>query len=236
MLDNPSSVTPPERERDRPLHESLLLLLLERGGCRGGVPLDAVLAGGVLVDLVNQRTVTITGGRVDPVDRAAARGGLLGAAAIDIASEGRRRSVRWWIDHLQRRIRPFRARVAERLVNTGVLAIEQHRALGLIPRTRVVVLDPGPGTAVLEDLRSILLGLRAPEPAQAELAGLVEALGLVGNLVGRERRRSAERLAQELLSGSAAAIAVARAFQAIRAEMASAAAAGATAAVVASST
>jgi hypothetical protein len=39
-----------------------------------------------------------------------------------------------------------------------------------------------------------------------------------------------------LLSGSDAAVAVARAFQAIRAEMASAAAAGATAAVVASST
>ncbi len=235
MLDD-SGVGMTRGDGARPLHESLLLLLLERGDCSGGVSLDAVLAGGVLVDLTDQGCIAIEGTDVVAAGRAPAGGGLLGAAASNIASEGRRRGVRRWMEHLPRQVPRFRACVAERLVSAGTLAVEQHRALGLFPRTRVVVVDPGPGRAVVEEVRSTLLGLRSPALREAELAGLVEALGLVGNVVDRDQRKSAARLARELLTRSDAAVAVAQAIQAIRAETASAAAAGATGAVVASST
>jgi hypothetical protein len=219
------------------LHEQLLLLSLEvqRHRRRCGDHLDFGLAGAVLLDLLRSGAATLDGSRVG----AAAVSGMqlpegpLADAAAAIAVESRPRSPRWWVDRLPGRMKPFVPRLAVGLVGAGVLEAREQRLLGLFGRTRVSAVDNAPGEDVARQLCGVLVGERTPSRDDADLAGLVGAVGLAGVVAGRERRRAAERRATELGSANAVIVAVAGAVRAAIARR-DAATAGATAAAVVS--
>jgi len=119
--------------------------------------------------------------------------GVLADAARAIGEEDKARSVRWWVDHLPRRLKPFQKRLAARLIDDGVLAEEHHKLLGLIPTTRLPERDHQPEAEVREQLKSVLLDERPPDEADAILAGFVGVIDLVAGLCAssdpRPRRR-----------------------------------------------
>lgn len=199
------------------LAEELLLLVLdaERGKMRGGWSYDGSLAGALLLDLIEA-------GRLQERDRklAAAGGGGFAAAVLadayaEIERSERPRDARHWISRLPKALKPLRARVAQALVDRGVIGEERHKTLGLFASTRYPELDPGPERELRARLRAVLVDGADPDAHSALLLGLLGPLELVGGLVPREDRKAAKARAQELADQTSVSAAVADAQQAV---------------------
>ncbi|MFZ0214998.1 MAG: GPP34 family phosphoprotein, partial [Candidatus Dormiibacterota bacterium] len=181
-----------------PMHEQLLLLVLDEEGTTRSSYADRALAGAMLLDLLRSGVAHADRDQVTVASRPSPAAGVLADAARVIADESRARGPRWWVDQLPRRMQPFLPRVADRLVGSGVLTEQSHRVLGLFPTTRLPARQTAPGAEVRERLRAVLLGERPPEPDDAILAGLIAALDLVGAIVDRSQVKEAKRRAREL--------------------------------------
>jgi hypothetical protein len=201
------------------LHERLLLLVLDddKGKNRVGFA-DKALAGSLLFELLRGGAIELVDDRVRAADAAPTDATptdtILRDAVAEIAEESKPRDVRWWVDHLPSRLEPFLPRLAARLVESGVLSQEQHKVLGIFPQTRLPERDHAPEAQVRERLRAVLLGEVEAGADDAELAGMVAALGMVGGLVGRDRRKEAERRAKELSESAELGEAVGKAVKA----------------------
>jgi hypothetical protein len=219
------------------LHERLLLLVLddEKGKSSVGFA-DKALAGSLLFELLRRGAIELVDDRVRATD-AVLSGPVLYDAVAEVADESKPRDVRWWVDHLPSRLQPFLPRLAARLVESGVLSQQQHKVLGIFPTTRLPERDHASEAQVRERLRAVLLGDAEADADDAELAGMVAALGMVGGLVGRDRRKEAERRAKELAESAELGEAVGKAVKAAQdAVMAAVVAASVTASVAATST
>lgn len=219
------------------LHERLLLLVLddEKGTNRTAYA-DPGLAGAVLLDLVRLGTVDLDDDQVIVSAGAAAPAGVLADSTAAIRDEAKRRDARWWVDHLPGRLKPFLPRLADRLVQTGVLTEEQHKVLGLFPTTRLPERDHRPEAEVRDRLRSVLLGDRAADEEDAILAGLAGALDLLGVVVDKSQRKDAARRAKELSEGNEFNQAVGEAIRAAQAAVTAAVIAASTAATTSAAT
>jgi plasmid stability protein len=182
------------------LHERLLLLVLDdEKGTSQSPHANPALAGAVLLDVLHSGAVEVEDGHLTGTAGTALPQGVLSEVATTIAEEPRPRSTRWWVDHLRGRLKPFFPRLANRLVQAGVLTEQQHKVLGLFASTpRFPERDQAPEKEVRERLRAVLVGERTPEPDDAALAGLAGAAGLVATVVGKEHRKQAQRRAGEL--------------------------------------
>jgi hypothetical protein len=206
------------------LHERLLLLVLDDDKGKNQVRFaDKALAGSLLFELLRGGAIKLVDDRVRAADAAPTDATPTDATPTDtilrdtvaeIADEAKPRDVRWWVDHLPSRLEPFLPRLAARLVESGVLSQEQHKVLGIFPQTRLPERDHTPEAQVRERLRAVLLGEAEADADDAELAAMVAALGMVGGLVGRDRRTEAERRAKELSESAELGEAVGRAVKA----------------------
>ncbi len=105
--------------------------------------------------------------------------------------------------------------VASALAASGVIGIEEKRALGLLP-AKYPVLDPGPERRIREQLRVVLQG-GTPRPEDATLLAILQGLGVApkvladekGSLGRRDLKRRIEEVASEAPVGEAVAKAVA---------------------------
>ena len=107
--------------------------------------------------------------------------------------------------------------VAASLAAAGVIAIEEKRALGLVP-AKYPVLDPEPERRVREQLRVVLQG-GTPRPEDAALLAILQGLGVAPKVLKDERgtlgRRDLKRRIAEVSVGVEAGDAVARAVAAL---------------------
>jgi plasmid stability protein len=197
------------------LHERLLLLVLDdEKGTSQSPHADPALAGSVLLDVLHTGVVELIDGQLS-LAAATAPEGVLSEVATTIAEESRSRSPRWWVDHLPRRLKPFLPRLADRLVQAGVLTERHHKLLGLFSAApRFPERDHAPEAEVRERLRAVLVGERDPEADDAVLAGLAGAAGLVESVVCKEHRKQAQQRAEELGKGNELGEAVRQAIKA----------------------
>ena len=192
------------------LAEQLLLLILDddKGSDRANWGGDPGLAGAILLDLTRLGALQEADGKLAATPGAQPGHPLLDAAHAAIAASGKARDAKGWVGRLPKELKPFKERVAERLVEQGVLGEERKKLLGLFPTTRFPEADPGPERELRERLRAVLLGQREPTAAEAMLVALLVPYDLAGRLVDREDRKEARRRAKELADGGAAAKAV----------------------------
>jgi hypothetical protein len=196
------------------LHERLLLLVLDDDKGKNQVGFaDKALAGSLLFELLRSGAIELSDNRVRPTAVAPTEAVLRDAVAA-IGGESKPRDVRWWVDHLPSRLQPFLPRLAARLIDTGVLTQEQHKVLGIFSTTRLPERDHGPEAQVRERLRAVLLGEIDADADDAELTAMVAALGMVGSVVGRDRRKEAERRAKALAESAEVGDAVGKAVKA----------------------
>src|SRR5688500_4243816 len=116
-----------------PLAEDLLLVACDEATGRPRVPgthLDLGLGGALLLDLVLRDRVTLVDSHVAVVDPAPVGDPLLDTALASISDAGTAREPEYWVRHLAK---GARAAVQSRLVDAGVLRIEDHKVLGFIP-------------------------------------------------------------------------------------------------------
>ena len=181
------------------LAEELLLLALddERGTGGPTSSFDGALAGAVLLDPVLAGRLRERDGALVPAGAGALEPPLLDQALRVVRAEERPRDARHWLGALEKALKPLRVRVAEGLVERGVLGEERGKVLGLFPRTRYPERDGAPEREPRERLRGILLAGAEPDERSAALLGLLGPLGMVRGLVPREERKRAEARAKE---------------------------------------
>ena len=107
------------------------------------------------------------------------------------------------------------AQVATALAQSGVIGIEEKRALGLVP-AKYPVIDPEPERRTREQLRVVLAG-GTPRTEDATMLAILQGLGVVpkildeekGTLGRRDLKRRIEEVSSEVKAGDAVAKAIA---------------------------
>jgi Golgi phosphoprotein 3 GPP34 len=192
------------------LAEELVLLgTNERGSTESGAraSLDNGIAGARLLELsLAGRLALGEKGTIVVADERPTGDELTDEALARIAASDRERNAKHWVSKLSRG--RVRKQVLARLDDRGVLAAEQGKFLGLVPRTRHVELDPAPEREVRERLRAAVLGDEAADERTVALAGLVKACGLTKAVFGREDRKAADRRIKQLAEPDAVSAAV----------------------------
>jgi hypothetical protein len=199
---------------DLTLAEELLLVALddEKGAdtANWGSGVEAGLAGALLLDLAAAGCLTHEAGRLVPTSCEAPADPLAAAALDAIRSDDRRRDAKAWIGRIPKALKPLRARVAERLVERGILEKRRRRRLGLFETTRFPARDPQPERRLRAALNDVLVTGREPTPQEAMLIALLSAYDLVKRVVPRDDRRAAGKRAKQIAEGDVIGDAVAR--------------------------
>ncbi len=184
------------------LAEELLLLALKPGGAlrseaRKSLPI--ALPGAVLVELAARSQILVHRDDVmlEP-EPPSLEDELLAEALTTIEGTASRRGLGYWTLNLAPAHGRWRDRVAERLVERGVLSDGRRTVFGLFPRWRYPVVDRATAAAIAERLRAALYEESPPGRRTLLLLSLANACGLVGSLVPRAERREAKRRAKEL--------------------------------------
>jgi hypothetical protein len=161
------------------------------------------LSGSELVRLVAARRVDIAEGRIVVLDMTPTGDELLDQALASMADGRRAPSAKAWVarrraGHVQR----YRAQLAA----DGILRVDRHNFLGLIPADRWKVADTARPAQARSRLEAVAASIGPVQPAQAALAGLATAIG-VARLVfpGRSGSAARERLKQAASGDFAAA-------------------------------
>jgi hypothetical protein len=202
------------------LAEELLLLALDDETGRITVSeIDKGLAGAVLIELallgrvrVAERNESVRTGRlmVLPGAEPAHPVLLAGLATVDDRAGRKPEHV---IDALGRSLRD---RLADGLVEAGVLRREKHKVLGLFPTRRLPANDVTHERTVREKIAAALAG-DTPDDRTAALVALLSALDAVTSVFEVPDKRAAKRRAKEIAEGQWAAAAVRKAVQAVQA-------------------
>ena len=160
------------------LGEDLILLAVRPDGTLGAAPkLPFGLSGSELVRLAAARRVDIVGGRIAILDATPTGDALLDAALQSMEGGGwHQPAAKAWV------ARPRRGLVEaylERLVAAGAIRGERGKVLGVFPVTRWRVADTARLGQVRARLDAVASGSDSTDAAQAALAGLAYAVGLI---------------------------------------------------------
>ncbi len=197
-----------EGSTDLLLAESLLLLVLDdEQGHNTAYGADMGLAGALLLDLAAAELVQVVEGKLVPAPRppdAAAPAGVLAEALATIEAEAKTRGPKDWVRKLPTKLKPIRSRVAQRLIERGVLSEQRRKVLGLVPVERLVEADPEPERALRRRLRAELTGERDVSVRTALLVPLLRAHQLIPKLVPKDQRKAAENRAKHIAEDAGA--------------------------------
>jgi hypothetical protein len=202
------------------LAEELLLLALDDESGRITVSeIDKGLAGAVLIELallgrvrVAEKNEPVRRGRLMVLPGAEPGHPALLAGLVTVGDRAGRKPENV-IDALGKGLRD---RLADGLVEAGVLRREKHRVLGLFPTRRLPANDVTHERTVRERIAAALGGA-TPDDRTAALVALLSALDAVTTVFQVPDKRTAKRRAKEIAEGQWAAAAVHKAIQAVRA-------------------
>ncbi|GAA2152247.1 hypothetical protein GCM10009844_35410 [Nocardioides koreensis] len=213
--------------------EDLLLLLLddESGAVSGTSYADTALGGALLTDLaltgavsVPEKTSVWRSAKVRAVPGVVPEDPVLREALATVAAKERNAQ-----DLVGRLGKGAGGRLAQRLVERGILARRDRRLLGLFPTKRWPMVDAGHEQDVRRALRAALVEGAEPDAHTGALVALLSAVGRAHKVVEHEGLASREvrRRAKEIAEGAWAATAVRDAIRAATAATTAAVTAGA---------
>lgn len=199
-------------EADLLLAEELLLLSLddEKGSDQTWSSVDGGLAGALLLDLTEDGALRLDGDDKLVPGASAPADPLLAEALEAVRCADKPRDAKHWVSKLPGELKPLRRRLAERLVERGILGEDRKELLGLTVSRRYPERDPEPERALRARLLAALTGEALPPPRDAELIGLLRPFDLVAKNVPREHRKEAKRRAKEIAQTGPVGSAVSR--------------------------
>ncbi|MXP62021.1 GPP34 family phosphoprotein [Roseomonas sp. M0104] len=162
--------------------EELLLLMLDdesgRLFDRAAPSGDYALAASVLAELLLEDRI-----HTDPEHLAVTSPAPTGDAALDgvlarIRAETTAHGTRWWIETLGSEAEGLRDHYFDRLVERGVLKLEEGRFLWIFPERRYPQISDKEEREVKGRLMAVIFDDHMPSPRDALLIGLVRAAGL----------------------------------------------------------
>ncbi|MFC4111647.1 GOLPH3/VPS74 family protein [Nonomuraea zeae] len=194
--------------------ELLLLAYSEEEGKQliSATQLDPALAGAIIAELAVAERVELSEKKLTVTNPAPLGEEELDAALARIGAEGKDRKPAWWVQRLQSG--KLRRRLLTRLAESGVLAEERGKVLGIFPTTRWPEADPSVEANVRERVAGVLGGAE-PDARTAVLIAIMHAAKLdVKAFPGASKERI-----KEIAEGAWAADAVAQTIAAINAAM-----------------
>ncbi len=195
-----------DRAGSRTVPEELLLLHADPrdGRIRTPSSFHRVLAGGVLVELLVTGAISVDGRRITGYQPLGRHDPVTAAVLAGLGRSGKRRPPA--LDAAVRRVpRSAVAAFLHALAGQGLVRVEQHRFLGVIPRRRFRATVPGVAQEIAGRLRASVLsvpGGPAPVERDRQLAALLGVARLDRRLYpgpeNKQLRRAVRVLAREL--------------------------------------
>lgn len=215
--------------------EDLLLLLLDdESGTFTTANHREALAGAALAELAADNAVELDsrGGLWKRTTVSLDEAGVVDDPVLRLVADRIAEKPRSPEDIVGRVGRDVEDALCARLVERGVLRRDEHKVLGLFPRTTWPAADSSRERRLRDDLRAVLLDGRDPEPRTGVLIALLVAIDQVHKVVDRDGRsaREIKKRAKEVAEGGWASDAVKKALDA------AAGAAAATTAAIAAAT
>jgi hypothetical protein len=162
------------------------------------------LAGAILVELAIQGKITITENhRVGLVDTEPLGDEILDEVIETIRTSEKDRKFGYWIDEFSQKPEKFRRRLAERLVQKGLVGQEEDHLVWIVPSPNFPDVEASTKYVIKSHLRSIVLACEAAELRDIALMNLVKACGLSFLVFLRDERKLAARRIHELMVGEA---------------------------------
>lgn len=170
--------------------EDLLLLLLDDDDgstLLDGTATDSALAGAVLAELVAHGHVAdVEPGRWSKQRRLVRRDGAVVADPLLAERLGRLGEPRTGSGCVTRLAPGLRTGLLERLVSSGHVREERRRVMWVFPVTRFPETDAGHEDALRAGLAEVVTGHRTPEPREAVLLSLLDAVKALGKVLPTE--------------------------------------------------
>jgi hypothetical protein len=201
------------------LAEDLYLLACDEATGRARIStayLDLGLGGALLLDLVLRGRVGLVDEHVVVTDPTPVGDPLLDHALSAVAGDAKPREPEYWVRHLAR---GAHAAVQSRLVAAGVLAVEDHRVLGIIPVHHVHEIDDRIERDLLRQLYDAVVLGRPASRETAAVASLALAIRLERHLFPRADRLAIRDRTREIAGSDWVGPAVAHAINTVDAAL-----------------
>jgi hypothetical protein len=203
------------------LKEQLLLLALhdEKGSVvfSASTALSFGLAGAILMELTQKERVQMEGKNLILIDDRPTGDDILDEALAVIKGIKRLRRPAIWVRSLPTRLKKLKDRLADRMVEKGILRRDEKRALFFIPYHRYPTQDGRQEYNLRERIRSAIASGKQPNEQLAVLISLVLACGLINEVFPKGERREAKKRAKEISQSDVYGRAVSESVQAVQA-------------------
>ncbi len=198
------------------LAEQFLLLALDEENGKladpSGCGLNYGLAGAVMAELLLQGKLKLDAdGTLLPDKTAFTSDPLLDEALEEVRNSPKPRALNYWIEKLASA--KLRRAVLHRLLDRGLLAEEERRALGIFPHTVLVQRDLAPRMWAYTALRGAALNGEPLDAQMKTLLSLAQAAGLLPLFFTRQEQRLAKQQIEALTRSQPVAEAVAQAVE-----------------------
>ena len=180
--------------------EITLLMLNDEDGEFVRVPgwsMQCAFAGAVLMDLALENRIDTDLKRLVLIDPTPVGDDMLDPTLALIARSTETHDARHWVDHLADGAEEIREQSLARLVERGILRREEDRFLWVFQSRRYPVVDGEAEREVKLRIMEVLFGNDIPDPRDIVLICLVDACGVLRELLtARELERASERIDQ----------------------------------------
>lgn len=186
------------------LAEKLLLIATndEKGSLlmagAGAVPYG--LAGALLLELHMRKRILWQEKTLAVVDRTTTGDPLADEAMELIFAASKPKNANYWVRHIARKIKKIDARVFSTLVEKGILTKVEKHFLWVIPYSRYPERDPQPERLVRDKLYDAIRGRIDADERLLALLSLVNACGLLNEVVPKGERREAKKAVKAMLT------------------------------------
>jgi Golgi phosphoprotein 3 len=180
--------------------EIVVLMLDDHSGaitpaCAGFA--NIAVTGGILMELALLGRVDSDLTSLFVVDPKPTGDEILDPALHDIAAGFPRQPSKWWIEQLNRQNPDLTGRVLQRLVEAGILRVENRQFLWVFSRRAYPQNTGNEEREAKARLMSVIFDNVVPDPRDTLLLGLADSTGVLAAMLSAdERRKASSRIAQ----------------------------------------
>ena len=166
--------------------EEFLLLLRDEDGTLSRTAewlVRPALGAAVLMDLALENRIDSDADRLFLMDSTPVGDPLLDPMLAEIARTEVTHNALYWVDHATRHADDIREAALERLIENGILQLEDDRFLWVFGAQRYSVVDGKIERELAQRIRMVLLNDVIPDPRDVVIITLADGCGLVGPLL-----------------------------------------------------
>lgn len=187
------------------LSEKLLLLSLhdEKGKAVAStiIALPYGLSGALLLDLYLSGHIEFVDKQVKVIRSDAISHPVHKQVLALLSSSDRLRDAKYWLNNIHSKVNKIDNRIAEQLVQKGILSKQEHSFLWLINYNRYPTRDEQPEQDIRSHIKKVVLGGIAASEEDIALLSLVQACELSNEVFDKNERKEATKRIEELVEG-----------------------------------